>query len=329
MKTLSSFYPGPVPSGDVALEVEVEFKYNPATHKVFNSIDPNVNTAVPDKQPGGVWLSKRDGSLMCGVEYVMRNPVKCNKAKREKIKVLTDFLFNTPNKRWTVDTQSTNAGIHCHVNAGNLTPLQIWTATVLYWLVEDPIMKFCGSSRMSNQYCHRNREAQNTCFDALYDIKNNAVPFKNFNYETQNHKRYSSLNLVAATKYRSLEFRGMGAKYDLDVLDGWSSALHELVHNYAARFKDPADVMDRYIDCSKDDFLDYALPPFLVNAIRQTQGYAADINTDVVPIGLVAYANDDWSEWAAKKDAYNTDNPPIPMQSNAHPIEEDYDTLED
>lgn len=270
-KTIADFYNHKVKPGDVGIEVEVEFQ----------SGHPKLEESV------SCWRPIEDGSLKYGMEYVTRNPIKVGPDKHGKIKDLTDALAK-------FKTNITNrCSVHVHRNVGALTPVEVWTIILAYWLLEAPLLAFCGDSRKANLFCLGVREAGGILERCYRDLENNN-PFKTFQDESL--CKYGGQNLSAIPRLGSLEYRGMRGTLDPDLIDLWSTTVFEIGER-ARKFKDPAELMDFYLDSEKDQFLQRLLPHEFIEHLIKITDYQSLIKRNALILCELAYYHDDWHAW--------------------------------
>lgn len=291
---IMEYYDQELKPGDIGLEIEVEYKPG----------------SILITSPGGAWKSVEDHSIGYGLEYITRAPLKVGPTLLPKIKYLTD-LFHPG----TVIENSSKAGVHVHVNVQELTALQVWNAALMYWLIENVMVLFCGKQRMNNHFCLRMCKADGllaTCYSDLQQTTHN--PFAYFNQETV---KYSSLNLATVQKLGTMEFRAMRATLNPVLIAHWAEALHYLV-NKAKEFENPEAVMDYFISSEKDTFLYHVLPNHFVDQLKNLPNYIG-INTSnrkvLAPLGYYMF---DWSSWhtrvqeaALKRKVKSTPNPQV------------------
>lgn len=209
-------------TGDVGLELEVEGE----------AALPVVNEKT--------WRTKEDGSLRgFGAEYVSSKPIPVDATKRERIEYLCGMLAKPEHR---VNTESPRTSLHVHVNITDLTPTQIWTAITTYWLLENALMKFCGHDREGNLFCLRLTDAEAALSTCLQDIKGR-VPFQ---VVFNDRIRYMAQNLKAIRQFGSLEYRGMRGTIDPEIIDTWSTQLHNLVHRSVVNYRTPSEVLDAH-----------------------------------------------------------------------------------
>lgn len=238
---------------------------------------------------GGVWLTKNDDSLRnYHYEYICRQPIKVGSDKISHIKVLTDKL-NTPAIKLDM---SHRTSVHVHRNVQYFTPVEVWNAVIAYWMIEDALLSYCGEGRRGNLFCLPVSSCDGIINRCIKDLAS-SIPFSNF----PGHScKYGGQNLATVAALGSLEYRSMRGTTDPEIIDKWSSALWYLGEK-ARKFRDPAALMDAYLDTSKDEFLNALLPPNFISLVTQSPGYEGLIRHNVIRLADLAYAKEDWLAW--------------------------------
>lgn len=207
--------------GDVGLELEVE-SFEPL---------PEVNEKS--------WRSKKDNSLRgYGMEYYSKQPIPLDIKKKERIEYLCGKVAGQA-------LVSPRTSFHVHVNVTDLSPTGVWTGACAFWLLDNLLTDFCDggtTTRAGNVFALRLTDAEDVIPHVLRDFRN-PTPFQTLNND---RIRYSSLNLAALGKFGSLEARAMRGSTDPWTLNFWSTLVHNIIHNAAARYKSPAYFMDAY-----------------------------------------------------------------------------------
>jgi hypothetical protein len=253
-------------------------------------IEVEVESLTPlPEEIGGVWLTHSDESLRNHhFEYVCRQPIKVGPDKIKHIKVLTDKL-NVPGAKLDM---SHRTSVHVHRNVQHFTPIEVWNTLIAYWMLEDALVNFCGDSRKGNLFCLPLSSCEGIINRCIRDL-NSKVPFSSF---PKHACKYGGQNLATISSLGSIEYRTMRGTTDPELIDKWSSALWHLGER-ARKFKDPAALMDFYIDSSKDELLYTLLPADCVSMITSAPGYIGLIRDNVMRLTDLAYAVDDWEEW--------------------------------
>ena len=275
MSTVNTYIGKKEKPGHVGLELEVEAKYE-----------------LPSATPR-CWLAKPEGSLRGhAMEYVTDGPIKCDLDKFGKIKALTDLINDS---KYQVDKESPRTSLHVHVNVGQLTPVQMWTSATAYWLCERLLMKYCGADmREGNLFCLRLADADGVIKVSCKDLKGKQ-PFRVINTDKI---RYSSQNLNAVPKFGSIEYRGMRGVTDPVIIDTWSDELYKMVTS-AKKYSDPADLLDKFANLDKKDFLKSLFSNSFVDTLVQVPNWRQLMDADVGRLVELGYFHD-WNEWSTK-----------------------------
>lgn len=265
---------------------------------------------------GGVWLTKTDDSLRnYHYEYICRQPIKVGSDKISHIKVLTDKLNTSTIKL----DMSHRTSVHVHRNVQHFTPVEVWNTVIAYWMIEDALLSYCGEGRRGNLFCLPVSSCDGIINRCIKDLASN-IPFSNF----PGHScKYGGQNLATVAALGSLEYRSMRGTTDPEIIDKWSSALWYLGEK-ARQFRDPAALMDAYLDTSKDEFLNALLPSNFVSLVTQSPGYEGLIRHNVIRLSDLAYAKEDWLEWQKKilpKEARKNITYPVFMGSDLEALD--------
>ena len=274
--------------GDVGLELEVE-------------------ADRPLPVITGDWLSKEEGSLRgYSMEYVTNGPIACDENKFTKIKELTDVL-NSPDLR--VNKESPRTSLHVHVNIGRLTPNQTWTAASSYWLFENLLLEYCGTSRKGNLFCLRAKDAEGSIRTCMNSLKQK-TPFTSLKTDII---RYASQNMNAIPKFGSIEYRGMRGTLDPEIIDTWSTQLYRCTRNASLQFSDPSELLDKYYsETNKKAFLERFFDPGFVQRLTAIPGWVDLIDSNVDLLLEFAYYFNDWRKYQDRLEDHFSKNP-IPL----------------
>lgn len=213
---------------------------------------------------GAEWRVEHDGSLKGnGYEYVLRKPLppaKAKKAVRDLLKRLKDAGYEVINNG--------RAGVHVHVNVGDLTVKQATNFTALTLTHEDLLANFCGEYRTGNLFCLRMRDAE-----YVIDKFTEALVREDLRILKTDAIRYAFLNFKALPQYGSLEFRGMRSDGDAEAICNWISLL--------CRLKEKSRNIDNPIQVVAE------------MSHREPEGFVADVMGDLAPL-LPRYVGWEW-----------------------------------
>lgn len=257
-------------SGDVGIEIEVEGSNLPRVERF--------------------WKNEEDGSLRGeSREYVLEKPMTLKEAR-----VALSYLDAQYKAHETDVYDSVRAGVHCHVNVQDLNMIELYNFMVLYLVLEDVLVKWCGPTREGNLFCLRSGDA-----DFLLRELQSAAQFKSFGSLHTDALRYASMNVKALGTYGSLEFRAMRGTRDLDSIYQWAEVLVGL-REVAKGFESPYKVLEMFSRGSPKEFLVAALGKHAKDFA--CEGYAAMLYEGMRRAQDVAYCVD-WADYheVAKK----------------------------
>lgn len=218
MKNIATVIRKPVTAGDIGIEIEVE------------------GTRIPTYE-SEVWKTVPDGSLRGeSNEYVFQQPLPIGKVD-EALKEL-DSVFK---KNRSTLTFSFRTSVHVHLNVSDLKPVQYLNTLYTALLLEQPMVNYCGDTRINNRFCLRTSDAEGIV-PILASVFRN---IRNINHLDGNQIRYSAINIHATRKFGSIEFRGMRGTMDLNVLNNWCNAIYA-IKQFALKFPNPLDIQDFY-----------------------------------------------------------------------------------
>ena len=201
MQTIREYFKFDKTKGDVGVEIEME---GATRFPVERSELPRI------------WAAEYDGSLRGhSVEYVTRGPVGVNTVSKHLNSLaasLKDFGARV--------NKSFRAGVHIHVNVQEMNFTEVGNMAAIYYCLEKPLVKFCGSSREGNHFCLRTEDAEYP-IEVLKEALKRGRP----QMLSTDRLRYASLNLSSLAKYGSLEFRAMETQPDLSKINSWAKML--------------------------------------------------------------------------------------------------------
>lgn len=218
-KVIEEFKLRDVGEREVGIEIEMEGRNLPVDSVVSNTAS---------------WKGTTDGSLRgeSSAEYVLSKPVRRDKVSTV-LKELQDYLASEKAKLIPSD----NAGVHVHINVQQLTFKQVVNFAILYFIFEDLLVKFCGTSREGNLFCLRVKDAE-----ALLWALRQCILEGSFRKLQDNSYRYASLNFTSLSKYGSLEFRSMRSVDDFSVISTWVELLLR-VKDASREYEEASDII--------------------------------------------------------------------------------------
>lgn len=222
------------------------------------------------------WRVENDGSLRKnGLEYVLKKPLT-EKTANTAVKLLGRHVDNT-NK--VVDAG--RAGIHVHVNVGDLTVCEMMNFISVCHIIEDVLVNWCGPRRVGNLFCLRVKDAE-----YVIDLIKKMLLEENLRVLHTDNIRYSSINLKAIYQYGSIEFRAMRSDGDWEAINIWIGTLLRL-KEVAKRLDSPAQIVSDMSNVGPSIYIDQLLGPYakyfnkylgfdvdIFNSVRRVQEYA-------------------------------------------------------
>lgn len=271
------------PVGDVGIELEVEGA--PISSSGYFAQWPHVRN----------WVSKYDGSLRNGIEYVTRTPVPMTKTEKY-LKSLVDALGDN------VTDDSNRTSCHVHVNCLKLTPRELATGLTSYWLVEEILSDYWGEERKGNQYCKRLKDGVSAgniisfmMDKGFYSLSRGGV--------SRDLSRYAGCNICAFPKHGSVEFRGMRGTVDTKTLNDWVSTVYHIMHVASKRYKSPCHLFENYMNTSNmEDFLKKITGNHISSQLDFSEKKMDLVNDNAIKLTDFVYAHEDgdaWEEWEA------------------------------
>lgn len=206
--------------GDIGCEIEVE-GYNLPRCKSW-------------------WRNEEDGSLKGEEtrEYVLAEPQNL-----QGLQSALEYLDGLYTKYESRVDDTVRAGVHIHINCQKLTLTQLYNFMVVYLILENVLVKWCGEYREGNLFCLRTTDAEyllRAIKDGLADGKGRLKA----NYH-RDDLRYASMNLKALGDYGSVEFRAMRGTRDLKLIYQWAEVLLG-VREYAKQFASPIHIVEQF-----------------------------------------------------------------------------------
>jgi hypothetical protein len=225
-----------------------------------------------------VWKSEADNSLRGeSFEYVLRTPVPFSETGEVLQQLGAEWKENKSKIK-----DSPNAGVHVHINCGDLTVKQLYNYISLFLVVENILVESCGVDRVGNLFCLR-------CCDAefLIDALSLSIREQDLRILHTDELRYAALNVKALGDYGSLEFRSWRSDGDLDGVKWWCDLLQHL--KALARVVDsPAQIVADVSEKHAKGFFDAILGDFTKD-IPWRDEYEDAINDSVRRVQQYAY----------------------------------------
>jgi len=194
--------------GDIGLEFELE-GVNLLANGYFDGLKGSAS--------GAVWQAKADGSLRNGGrEYVLSVPCVIGEVDH-----LVNGLFDRFKAHGSTIQLSNRCSTHVHYNVGGLKVNQITSIIALWYLFEEPLIKWWGTERLRNHFCLSSKDEEGTVEAWEAFLKTGFLP------ETQGLK-YSALNLLTIYTFGSIEFRAGGGVNNAKKALTWIKFLYSM-----------------------------------------------------------------------------------------------------
>jgi hypothetical protein len=191
-------FPGVVPYPDREVGIEIEME-----------------GADLVKGPVG-WETTSDGSLRGeSCEWVLSRP-----QSEEDSFILLDRLQAHLTKHLSILRPSDRCGVHIHVNVQDMLTEDVIKFAILYLVLEDLMVEWCGEDREGNLFCLRAQDAE-YIVKCLLEAKKKGT----FTKIAGQDIRYASMNITSLMKYGSLEFRAMRTPKDFNRIKTWIKML--------------------------------------------------------------------------------------------------------
>lgn len=193
------------------------------------------------------WVSKHDGSLKNGFEYVMSGP--------QPIESLDQVMaeFSTAMKKMDPHT-SIRTSVHVHINVLKQTLRQVYQSAFFWYLIEELVLRTQPKERLGNLFCLRMSDASTI----PYFLERSLAKSQFAAFNNEDHFKYSALNLVTVNRLGTLEFRVFQATWKKSELMKYVMLCHDIVRNgakYGLR-----ELLDMYDAMPVKKFLQKMLP---------------------------------------------------------------------
>lgn len=185
-----------------------------------------------------LWTFKGENSLRNnGMEFVSHPALYKNREKvcREFKDVLKKCIGTKPQL-------SIRCSTHIHMNAMYLTLRQIVNTSLVWYLLENAIIKTQSDWRQGNLFCLRMSDARtigDNLIDSIWD------PDRWSSYHTKNGVKYSAFNLAPTVEFGTMEWRFLSPITDPDLLIFWVEVFQSII-DYGATIKSPDALLQDY-----------------------------------------------------------------------------------
>lgn len=244
--------------------------------------------------PVKYWRREHDGSLrgMENAEYVLAKPLGA-KALSNALRYLDEAYQDSG----SVVDESVRAGVHVHINVQELNMVEVYNMIVIYLILEELMVKYCGCHREGNLFCLRAVDAEYLPY-FLAEV----AQTRNYQNFGNDMVRYASLNVKALPQYGSLEFRAMRGTRDLELVETWAHMLLGL-RDAAKTYFDPQDIINGFSGGGEEAFLDKCLGEY-APIFKAFDGWRLILKRGIRQAQEVAFATNwnDFKEWEDKRD---------------------------
>lgn len=172
---------------------------------------------LPNQVKG--WRVENDGSLRGeNREYVFPEPKTIGQAE-ELLKQLNLQILRSG----SVIKDTGYAGIHCHVNVGDMEWRQLVRFASYWYVLEELLLRWSGELRTDNLFCMPLSAAK-----LPLEYMKEAITTGSLKTFESDEIRYAALNWKALPQYGSLEFRSMRSTLERKDILTWCKILLEL-----------------------------------------------------------------------------------------------------
>lgn len=192
------------------------------------------------------WAEHADGSLRgSSLEYVLKKPVN-----RDKVSAVLKELEASWKDYGSRLHPSERCGVHVHLNCQKKTLKEVAILMAVYYIFEEPMLKFCGDDRDGNFFCLPARDAE----FQLHEIYDMMVNQQLTVTQKDQHYRYAALNITSLAKFGSLEFRPLKATKTLAPVLDWVNIILA-INDSAAKFESTRAVVESCSAAGSERFL--------------------------------------------------------------------------
>lgn len=247
-----------------------------------------VSLPKSDKVSAEYWRCTTDGSLkgLDNVEYVLAKPMTEEEAV-VAVKALYALLASNPATK--VDS-SMRAGVHVHINCGDLSVKQFFTFLAAYYALEVPLTNNFGPDRIGNLFCQRLVDCEYTGYVINMALKQ---PSRMRDYFATDNIRYAAANLMALVRYNSLEFRALKTPQSPEQICDWISTLSTL-YDSCLKYDNPAEILQMFSADGEEQATERLLGVHSAALIKQPN-FKEDLFTGIRATQFWVFANK-WNE---------------------------------
>lgn len=191
------------------------------------------------------WRQEEDGSLRGeSMEFVLNVPIP-----RKQVKKALTALSNALAQNNVVLHETDRCGVHVHLNVQELTTVQAMNIIILYLIVEDLMVRYCGEDREGNLFCLRACDAD-MMIQQLRECKRTGSLMNMAN----NMFRYASINIAAIAKYGSLEFRSLKTPKNMMDIEEWVKLIL-CIRDAAVQYESSEQIVEGFSKNGEKQFL--------------------------------------------------------------------------
>ena len=195
------------------------------------------------------WTVANDGSLRGpSIEYILRNPVSSDKVMHR-----LKYLQRELQQAGSVLQPSERCGVHIHVNCQSLTTQQVINFAVLYLILEDVLVHWCGQQREGNMYCLRASDADRIIYGLSRCRSEDSM-----DYMQNAEFRYAAINMAALRKFGSVEFRALETPKDFKKIHKWAEILLR-IKKVSLSYKEPYHIIENMSQMGEREFIKHIL----------------------------------------------------------------------
>lgn len=236
------------------------------------------------------WNAVNDGSLRyyqshAPVEYVLKEPLS-----RADLDKAFEYLSSRLASSSSVVVESPRTSVHVHINCQQLSIKQVINYILLYLIVEDFLVEWCGHDRIGNLFCLRAKDASYFIHMLVQGIRSD-----DYSLVTSNEYRYMSCNTASLKKFGSLEFRSLEGTVDFKLISNWVDLLL-YIKKQSLTFDNPQEIIRYFDNVGVDGILEKILPESWYNEFKHHPEKTKIVWDNVRALREVAYAIPEWEK---------------------------------
>lgn len=264
MQTITDMFALYKTTGTVGIEVEMEGK------GLYSIYAPS-------------WRKVSDGSLrgdddlgINAFEYVLKLPCSASRVP-EKLEEIARYLAEPDGPCLVL---SNRCGVHVHINCQKMNQEQVIKYIILYLILENVLLHYCGEDREGNMFCLRTK-------DAGY-LLHSLINGQSLRKISSQDIRYSSINMCSLRKFGSLEFRALPTPSNLKDISKWVNILLA-IRLASSKYENLSDMVTDVSSIGPIGFGKKVLPRH--TELFKYEGAEQDLMEGAQSIQMVAYAN--------------------------------------